>query len=196
MGVDRRPAPIINQPINFMQITNKLSFLAVLFLGVTPLAAAPKGKMANPDFTKGDSIPAGAVHDWNLGATGARGWMFSEKMVTSSARQIRITKVEKGTPADGILVVGDVILGISDKPFSHDPRTEFGKALSIAESKTGALSLLRWRGGKTETVTLKLPALGSYSATAPYDCPKSQRILEQGCQVLAKQNSSRLLIKN
>ncbi len=170
-----------------MQITNQLSFLAVLLLGVTPLAAGPKGKVSNPDFTKGDSIPAGAVHDWNLGATGARGWMFSESMVTSSARQIRITKVEKGTPSDGILVVGDVILGISGKPFSHDPRTEFGKALSIAESKTGDLSLLRWRDGKTEKITLKLPVLGSYSATAPYDCPKSKRILEQGCQVLAKQ---------
>lgn len=169
------------------QMTKKLSFLAVLIVAVTPLAAAPKGKMTNPDFTKGDPIPKGANHDWNLGATGARGWMFSEAMVTSSARQIRITKVEKGTPATGILKVGDVILGISGKPFSYDPRTEFGKALSIAEANMGDLSLLRWRGGKTETVTLKLPVLGTYSATAPYDCPKSKRILEQGCEVLAKQ---------
>ena len=28
--------------------------------------------------------------------------------------------------------------------------------------------------------------LGTYSATAPYDCPKSKRILEQGCKALAK----------
>ncbi len=173
-----------------MQITNKLSFLAVLFLGLTPLSAAAKVKMLNPDFTKGDPIPKGANHDWNLGATGARGWMFSQALSTTSARQIRITKVEKGTPADGVIKVGDVILGISGKPFSYDPRTEFGKALSLAEAKTGDLSLLRWRGGKTETVTLKLPVLGTYSATAPYDCPKSKRILEQGCEVLAKQVAS------
>jgi len=32
---------------------------------------------------------------------------------------------------------------------------------------------------------VKLPVLGTYSATAPYDCPKSRRILEQGCKVLA-----------
>ena len=32
---------------------------------------------------------------------------------------------------------------------------------------------------------MKLPVLGTYSATAPYDCPKSQRILEQGCKALA-----------
>lgn len=33
---------------------------------------------------------------------------------------------------------------------------------------------------------VKLPVLGSYSATAPYDCPKSKRILEDGCKALAE----------
>ena len=33
---------------------------------------------------------------------------------------------------------------------------------------------------------MKLPVLGTYSATAPYDCPKSKRILEQGCKALAR----------
>ncbi len=159
---------------------------AFLFLP-GPLVGAPK-KMAMPDFTKGDAIPAGASHDWTLGATGARGWMYSDKLVTADARQIRITKVDKNSPADGILAVGDAILGVAGKPFSYDPRTEMGKALTEAEKETGrgALSLIRWRGGKTETVVVKLPVLGTYSATAPYDCPKSKRILEQGCKVLAK----------
>ena len=78
------------------------------------------------------------------------------------------------SPADGILAVGDVILGVGGKPFSHDPRTEFGKALTLAESEAGGgeLTLTRWRDGKTEEVTLKLPVLGTYSATAPYDLPE------------------------
>ncbi|MDG2323783.1 MAG: DUF6288 domain-containing protein, partial [Akkermansiaceae bacterium] len=147
--------------------------------------AAPKGKMALPDFTKGDPIPNGANHDWNLGATGARGWMFSDKMVTSDARQIKITKVAEDSPAIRILKVGDVILGVNEKLFSYDPRTELGKALSAAEAKSGLLSLLRWRDGKTEKVVIKLPILGSYSATAPYNCPKSKRIFEEGCRSLA-----------
>ena len=50
-------------------------------------------------------------------------------MVTSDARQIAITKVEKGSLADGVVAVGDVILGVGGKPFSYDPRTEMGKAL-------------------------------------------------------------------
>ena len=160
--------------------------LAVLLAAPGPLAGAPK-KMAMPDFTKGSAIPAGADHDWNLGPTGARGWMYSNKLVTADARQIRITKVDKNSPADGTLAVGDVILGVGGKLFSYDPRTEMGKAITQAEktASRGALSLIRWRGGKTRTVVVKLPVLGAYSATAPYDCPKSKRIVEQGCKALA-----------
>ena len=144
-------------------------------------------QMNNPDFTKGGSIPKGAKHDWNLGATGARGWMFSKKLVTTEARQIAITKVEKGSPADSILVAGDIIIGVDGTPFSYDPRTEMGKALTKAESEAGrgALNIVRHREGKTDNVTLQLPILGAYSSTAPYNCLKSKRILELGCQELA-----------
>ena len=32
---------------------------------------------------------------------------------------------------------------------------------------------------------MKLPVLGSYGDTAPFDCVKSKRILEEGCRALA-----------
>ena len=35
-------------------------------------------------------------------------------------------------------------------------------------------------------VELKLQVLGAYSATAPYDCPKSKAIFEQGCRLIAE----------
>lgn len=159
-----------------------------LFAAPLPPAAGAASKATRPDFTQGDKIPEGWTHDWNLGATGARGWMFSDKLSTTDARQIYVTKVEEDSPADGVLAVGDVILGVGGKPFSHDPRTELGKALTAAESEAGGgnLSLIRWRGGKTDNVVLKLPVLGAYSATAPYDCPKSERILQLGCKSLAR----------
>ncbi len=140
-----------------------------------------------PDFTKGDTIPEKARRDWSPAPTGLRGWMFCDQMVTTDARQIRIAKVEDHSPATGVLAVGDVLLGVCGKPFAYDPRTEMGKALTEAEKDTnrGNLLLIRWRDGKTDTVTLKLQVLGSYSATAPFDCPKSKRILEQGCKALA-----------
>ena len=150
--------------------------------------AAPPAALKMPDFTRGDSIPADAKHDWNLGATGARGWMFCDKMVTSDARQIAITAVAQGSPADGVLAVNDVILGVGGKPFTTDPRTEFGKALTAAESDAGGgkLTVTRWRAGKMEEADLKLAVLGSYGATAPYDCPKSKKVLELGIAALAK----------
>ncbi|MHB8896778.1 MAG: DUF6288 domain-containing protein, partial [Candidatus Geothermincolia bacterium] len=163
--------------------------LVTLFSAPLPALAAGKNQpLTIPDFTKGDAIPANAEHDWNLGPTGLRGWMFCDKMVTTDARQISITKVEKGSPADGVFLVGDVILGVGGKPFSYDPRTEFGKAITAAESEAGGgkLTVTRWRAGKAEEVVVKLPVLGSYSATAPFDCPKSKRILEQGCKTLAE----------
>ena len=161
--------------------------LAVLLILSASLVSAPK-KVPHPDFTKGDSIPEDADHDWNLGATGARGWMYSDKLVTSDARQIRITEVDGASPADGVLKVGDVILGVAGKSFRVDPRTEFGKALTVAESEAGGgrLSLTCWRNGKTEKINLTLPVFGAYSATAPYQCAKSKRILEAGCKALAK----------
>jgi len=170
--------------------TSLLSLALAAFIAAPlPASAAGKGQPTTiPDFTKGGTIPAGAKHDWNLGPTGLRGWMFCDKMVTTDARQISITKVEKASPADGILAVGDVILGVGGKPFSYDPRTEFGKALTAAELEAGGgrLTVTRWRAGKTEDVVLKLPVLGSYSATAPFDCAKSKRILELGCKALSE----------
>ncbi|MBK8977779.1 MAG: HEAT repeat domain-containing protein [Planctomycetes bacterium] len=156
-----------------------------MLVGPGVATAAPQDP---PDLTRGEPIPEKAKHDWNLGATGARGWMYTDRMVTLAARQIGITAVAEGSPADGVLEVGDVILGVSGRRFSLDPRTEFGQALTRAESKAGRgmLSLLRWRDGRTQTVSLRLPVLGSYSATAPYDCAKSQSIFEAGCEALAR----------
>jgi hypothetical protein len=163
--------------------------LAAFIAAPVPAFAAGRGQpMTMPDFTKGDAIPAGTKHDWNLGPTGLRGWMFCDEMVTTDARQISITKVEKGSPAVGVFLVGDVILGVGGKPFSYDPRTEFGKAITTTESEAGGgkLTVTRWRAGKVEEVVVKLPVLGSYGVTAPFDCAKSKRILEQGCKALAE----------
>lgn len=166
-----------------------LAFAAGLACFSAPSATAAGGGEAGamPDFTKGDKIPANAKKDWNLGPTGLRGWMFCDKLVTTDARQIAITLVDKGSPADGVIAVGDVLLGAGGKPFSFDTRTELGRAITAAETEAGGgkLALTRWRAGKSEEVVVKLPVMGTFSATAPFDCPKSKRILEQGIKALA-----------
>ena len=69
-----------------------------------------------------------------------------------------MTAVAKGSPADGVLSAGDVILGVGEKPFDGDARIQFAKAITAAEREEagGRLKLIRWRGGKTEKVELKL----------------------------------------
>jgi hypothetical protein len=170
-----------------------LSVIGITWLCLSSLlSAAPNDKrLVIPDLTKGDPIPEGAKHDWNLGPTGLRGWMFCDKLVTMDARQISITRVDEGSPAHGLIEPGDVLLGVGGKLFTYDPRTEFGRAITAAESEVGGgqLALTRWRAGKTEEVVLRLPVLGSFSDTVPYGCQKSERILAHGLKALAARMS-------
>jgi len=145
------------------------------------------GKPAVPDFTRDGRKDE--THDWALGPTGARGWIWGWHEQTTDARQILITEVAKGSPADGILQKDDVLLGVDGKPFDDDARIRFARAVTEAEKEKnqGILRLVRWRQGRSENVELKLKVMGTYSATAPYDCPKSKLVLERGCQAIAKQ---------
>ncbi len=173
--------------MNFRASTAALLAMAALVIAPLPAAAQRRKPPAVPDLTQGGVIPAEAKHDWNLGPTGLRGWMFCDELVTTRARQIAITTVEPGSPAEGSFAVGDVLLGVGGNRFSHDPRTEMGRAITAAETEAGGgrLTLTRWRAGTAEDVTLTLPVLGTFSATAPYDCAKSRLILSRGLSALA-----------
>jgi hypothetical protein len=173
-----KPKPSLMRPLLF---NAQLIISIFAACGLTQTTLAQKA----PDLTAGGQRDEN--HDWTLGATGMRGWLYAASTDTSLSRQILVTAVAKGSPADGILEKGDVILGVFGKPFESDARTAFGKALGAAEAETGQLPLQFWRKGKTEEVTLKLEVLGAYSATAPYDCPKSKAIFEKGCEALAEQ---------
>ena len=161
-------------------------WFALIFCLEASTVFGQRNKPSVPDFLAGDKIPAGYPHDWNLGPTGARGWIYSNRLETTEARQILVTKVDPKSPADGILNKGDVIIGINAKPFSYDPRTELGKAIGMAEAKSGRLKLDVWRDGSTKRRTLKLKPMGKYSASAPFDCSKSEQIYRQGCDELAR----------
>jgi len=178
-------------------MTTALLALCAWVLGLSDhtMAAPRGGKLPIPDFTQGGKTDGS--HDWTLGPTGARGWMHAWKH-TADARQILITEVAKGTPADGVLQPDDVILGVWGKPFEDDARIQFARAVMVAEREDskGILKLVRWRAGQTENVEIKLPVMGSYSATAPYDCKKSAKIFELGCQAIARRGLERVAIDN
>jgi S1-C subfamily serine protease len=92
--------------------------LAALLLTVALCQA--RGRPPVPDLTKGGARDD--KHDWTLGPTGARGWIWAWDLETTPSRQVLVTQVDKGSPADGVLEVGDVILGIDGTPFDADAR--------------------------------------------------------------------------
>lgn len=138
------------------------------------------------DFTNGDK--PGKSPDWNLGPTGARGWIYAKNLSTAASRQILVTKAEKGSPAETLLQKDDVILGVDSRPFSSDARKTLANAITLAETKRGKgrLALLRWRKGKEESITIQLPVLGSYSKSAPFSCRKSREILDAAGAYIVK----------
>jgi len=163
----------------------------VLFLSVPVFGA--KEKASVPDLTAGGKLEVKGNHDWNLGPTGLRGAMWAWSMVTTDARQILVTKVDKGSPADGIVQVNDVILGVGGGKFSSDARVAFGNAITAAETQAagGKLQLLLWRKGKELAVTVPLRVMGSYAKQWPFGgCEKSQKIVELGAVCLAKRVGS------
>ena len=166
-------------------VRNTLIALVAMLLLTCPYVHAQRTKPPIPDLTAGGT-PSKA-HDWNLGPTGARGWLWSWRLETTDSRQILVTKVDAHSPADGVLAVGDVILGAGGKLFADDARKSFGRAIAQAETHQarGALKLIIWRKGARKNVQIKLSVMGSYSDTAPYNCAKSAKILDAGCRYIA-----------
>jgi hypothetical protein len=158
------------------------------------LAAAPPS--VPPDLTQTSTVDRALTY--NLGSTGLRGWVYTKAAnffesqqgrTTTASRQILVTHVGAKSPADGVMKVDDVILGAGGKLFTDDARKSIAMAIQEAEKAAngGILKLTRWRAGKTEAVQLKLRVMGTYSDTAPYNCPKSKLIFDDACKVLEKE---------
>jgi len=163
-----------------------------MFTTITVLHAKPK---VIPDLTKGDFTGVDREQTWNLGPTGMRGWICNtwannmelrQGRFLKDSRQILVTDIGGKTPADGLMKKDDVIIGVNGKLFAADARKSMGHAITEAEKtkSKGILALLVWRDKKSIEVKLQLPVMGDYSKTAPYDCSKSERILDNACKVL------------
>jgi Family of unknown function (DUF6288) len=124
------------------------------------------------------SVFAGSRNSENLlGPTGMVG--------QPGNKGITITKVEKGSPTDGRIRPGDVILGVGRNKFNRDARLKFADAIDEAETtEAGGKLTLMLEGNRT--VDLQLKVMGRYSDTAPYDCPKSEAIIRQAADYLVQ----------
>jgi len=147
-----------------------------------------------PDLTRGGKPDK--TRDWTLGPIGVNAWGFSQRAddgASAKARQLLVTWVDEKGPALGKLKIGDVILGVSGEKFSEDARKVLAMAINEAEKheRKGRLDLLVWNESVERRVSLKLKTLGTYSRTAPYDCPKTEAIIEDAVSYM-KENHEQL----
>lgn len=108
---------------------------------------------------------------------------------------MRIEAVEAASPAeDAQLRPGQFIESINGQKLAEiDPRIQLGRILAEAEATDGILKFMiaDKPGGKAQEVTVKIPVLGAYSETWPLDCPKSDKIVRQVADYLAKPVSTK-----
>ncbi len=176
----------------------RLLLLIVFVISFTPAWALRTGRMSTWNRTT-KAGPDAEVPGWyiNLGITGARALIDENK-----PRQLVIKYVFKDTPAWGLLKEGDIVIGANGKDFVtphkfgygvgkfgyQGPMMDFGNALEARQGKLfRTLSLKVLRDGDEIKVKIKLPnTYGMYSKTYPYDCKKTDLILEENYAHLLK----------
>ena len=148
--------------------------------------------------------PDAPVPGWfyNLGITGLR-----IELIPEAPKEMLVRYVIPGSPADGIVQVGDHIVGAGGMDFVEDhqdgygpavfgaqgPVGEFAVALEAAQSVAGNGKLrLRISNGGTPTQVLidVGQTYGAFSDTFPENCPKSRRILTELLDYLVQEQSA------
>lgn len=187
-----------------------ISRLAVKVALLVALPTMAFGYSPNTDLTatgaiaalKADSNASFAYDQtYNLGATGLRGWIYldtnnqdsgSHGLMTALSRQILVTVA--AAPGNAAMAVDDVILGATAADggavplFTSDCRKTLGTVIGQAEGKSPAvLRVKRWRAGTISDVSITLNSMGPYSATSPFICAKTDKIIAQGRAYLVNQ---------
>ena len=119
-----------------------------------------------------------------FGPTGIKGQALPKW--PKKATSIHVISCEKGSPGYGKLKKGDIIIGIGNKNFTEHPLHAIANVIDEYEQGNKPLILSLQSGKK---VALDLPKLGTYSKTAPYNCPKTDKIIQQTVEVLLKEKS-------
>jgi len=116
------------------------------------------------------------------GYTNFTGWIGPAGFKTGPfGPNMGVREIKSGSPADGHLEVGDIIYHANGKMLGEKAWEVMGAAITDSETHQagGKFVLGVRRGTKNMDVELSLEVMGTYSSTAPYDCPKTDKILRQ-----------------
>ncbi len=129
-----------------------------------------------------------AVH-MNMGPTGAAVWM--------RGYHFQVVAIDEGSPADGRLEFGDLVIGANDVLFGAETghRRALGNAIEEAEGSGEALMLHIVRGDQKMDVAIPIPAMGSFADGWPDACDKSKRIVADASRLVldAQQANGRIV---
>jgi sialate O-acetylesterase len=92
-----------------------------------------------------------------------------------------VREVKADSPAEGKLLIEDIIYSANGKMLGDKAWEVMGAAISESETReaNGKLLLGLRRDGKNLNIELTLEVMGTYSPTAPFDCPKTEKIITQ-----------------
>lgn len=174
-----------------------------LLLCHAPLTAQVDFSKDSPWNQRAHSGPDAEVPGWfyNLGITGLRAQLLDEE-----PKALLIRYVFPGSPADRHVKKDDFIVGAGGKMFqaklrngygekvfgADGPIAEFAQALEECQSpdRKGKLALTLRRGDKNIEVEIDVgKKYGTYSATFPAACPKSDKILAELLEYLVAHQS-------
>jgi hypothetical protein len=91
-----------------------------------------------------------------------------------------VREVKSGSPAEGKLLVGDIIYSANGKMLGDKAWEVMGDAITESETREnkGKLVLGLRRESKNIDVEITIKVMGAYSSTAPYDCLKTEQIIQ------------------
>ncbi len=139
----------------------------------------------------------------NLGPTGIRARILPEhpdQFVVEHVFQ------DDNSPARGLIEKGDVIVGANGRAFEtrhrfgrqsnkrgwDGPMRELSERIEDSQGRDGVLELMvRPQGGdEISTITLQLEPVGRFAENYPYDCPRSEALLEKLCDFIVRDYES------
>lgn len=184
-----------------MRSSSKIRTGAFLLFGLSlPLMAQVNYQGREPWGQRADSGPDAEVPGWfyHLGLTGIRA-----ELVADQPKALLVKYVFPKTPAGKVIKVDDLIVGAGGQLFKHPHRNGYGmeifgadgpvaemaEALEACQGKSGngRLPLMVKRGRETIKLDLDIGKdYGAYAAAYPAACPKSEKILGELLDYIAK----------
>jgi hypothetical protein len=105
---------------------------------------------------------------------------------------MQVGVVEPGSPAEaaGLLKKGQIIESINGEKLKDiDPRIQLGQIIEKAEATDGVVKFAI--KDEAKDVIVKIPVLGAYGKNWPLNCPKSDKIVRNMADYLAKPDSDK-----